>query len=512
MSKNTNSRRDFIKKAALAGAGLAFAPAALKASILENHGPSEFGKIRSRNSITETRPRLPGAKPVFDLTTNPLKKVRVAVIGLGQRGLGYYPTNKDRAPEKLSYWGLLGDVLNTPFTQVTAVCDVDPARAQKAVKTCLWKRPGDPAPKSYSGTESAWEQLCEQDDIDVVYVCTPWEWHVPMAVKAMKCGKHAFIEVASAVTVDECWDLVDTSELTQKHCVIMENCCYGNNEMFVLNMVREGVFGELTHAECAYIHDLRSMLFWEGTEGDWRREYHKALDGNLYTTHGLGPVCQYLNVNRGDLMSFLVSMSSPEKNLSAYRDRENPNAGKHKDEKYICGDMNTTLIKTALGRTIMLQHDVVSPRPYSRINALSGTGGTFFDYPARLALDVPEKYGLKAKGSHDWLKKEDLEKMRERFTHPLWTQIGERAKESGHGGMDYIMGYRLLDCIRQGITPDMTVYDTASWSSLIELSARSVEMGSVPVAIPDFTRGTWKIAKPLGIATAPSAEKDFPKI
>ncbi|MCD8284172.1 MAG: Gfo/Idh/MocA family oxidoreductase [Opitutae bacterium] len=509
MQIGKNSRRDFIKKAALAGAGMALAPALLRASILENHAPSEFGKVRSKNSITETRPRVAGAKPVHDLTTSPMEKVRVAIIGLGQRGLGYYPDNKDIAPEKLDYWGVLGDILNTPFTRVTAVCDLDPLRAAKAVKTCLWKRPDDPEPKSYSGSESAWEKLSEQDDIDVVYICTPWEWHVPMALKSMKCGKHAFIEVAAAVTVDECWDLVDTSELTQKHCVILENCCYGDTELLVLNMARQGVFGELTHAECAYIHDLRSMLFWEGTEGDWRREYHKVLDGNLYPTHGLGPVCQYLGVNRGDLMTHLVSMSSLEKNLSAYRDREDPNDGKHANEKYICGDVNTTLIKTALGRTIMVQHDVVSPRPYSRINALTGTGATFFDYPPRLAVDQPKKYGLKAKGSHSWLKKDDFEKMNKKFMHPLWKQIGDYAKDSGHGGMDYIMSYRLLDCIRSGITPDMTVYDTAAWSSIIELSARSVEMGSMPVAIPDFTRGLWRKTSPLGIVEAPNAGKDF---
>ncbi|MCR5183593.1 MAG: Gfo/Idh/MocA family oxidoreductase [Opitutales bacterium] len=516
------TRRDFIKKAIVAGAGIAAAPSLLAAYMkkepAEVFASAEFDKVRSRGDISVTRPRLPGAKPVYDLTTNPMGKVRVAIIGLGQRGLGYYPSNMNKPVAECGYWGLLGDILNVPFTQVTAVCDLDPARAEKAVKTCQWRRPDDPAPKAYSGTESAWEKLCEQDDIDVVYISTPWKWHVPMAVKSMQCGKHAFIEVASAVTVDECWDLVNTSELTQKHCVILENCCYGNEEMFVLNMAREGIFGTLTHAECAYIHDLRSMLYWEGTEGDWRREYHKTLNGNLYTTHGLGPVCQYLGINRGDVMSYLVSMSSPEANLSAYRDRVHPNNGRQDDEKYICGDMNTSLIKTALGRTIMLQHDVVSPRPYSRINALTGTGATFFDYPARLALDLPkrvcEKYGiqLEAEGSHSWLKKEDLATMRLRFQHPLWKQIGERAKNSGHGGMDFMMSYRLLDCIRQGITPDMTVYDAASWSSLIELSARSVELGSMPVVIPDFTRGDWKKTAPLGIVDAPYADRDFPLV
>jgi hypothetical protein len=193
-------------------------------------------------------------------------------------------------------------------------------------------------------------------------------------------------------------------------------------------------------------------------------------------------------------------MSSPEAGLTRYRDEQKPNSGKHADERYICGDMNTSLIKTELGRTIMLQHDVISPRPYSRINALSGTGATFFDYPARLAIDKPQEHGLEAKNSHGWLNENDLATMRQKFTHPLWRKLADRAQGGGHGGMDFVMNWRHLDCIRRGITPDSVVYDAASWSSIIELSARSVATGSMPVGIPDFSRGLWRKLKPLEIA------------
>jgi hypothetical protein len=281
---------------------------------------------------------------------------------------------------------------------------------------------------------------------------------------------------------------------------LLENCCYGENELFVLNMAREGVFGELNHAECAYLHDLRGVLFSLGTEGDWRRDYHWQYNGNLYPTHGLGPVAQYLGLGRGDQFQFLVSMSSPEKSLTLYRDEAKPNGGRHASEKYLCGDMNTSLIKTVLGRTIMLQHDVVLPRPYSRINALYGTGATFFDYPARLAIDHPKKHGLKANGSEDWLADEDMQKMREKFTHPLWQKLRQRAEGAGHGGMDFVINWNNLHRLHKGQTPDSVVYDAAAWSSIIELSSKSVATGSVPVPMPDFGRGIWQSLSPLGIA------------
>jgi predicted dehydrogenase len=388
--------------------------------------------------------------------------------------------------------------LGIDFADVIAVCDVVDERAQLAAEACANRRGSRPA--VYSGTDNIWEKMVARDDIDIVYVATPWAWHVPMCLRAMELGKHAFVEVAAATTVKDCWDLVNTSERTQRHCLMLENCCYGENELLVLNMVRQGVFGELTHAECGYIHDLRTVLFELGGEGDWRRSYHRQLNGNLYPTHGLGPVAQYMGIGRGDQFKFLVSVSSLEAGLTRYRDEKQPNGGRHADEKYVCGDMNTSIIKTEMGRTVMLQHDVFSPRPYSRINALYGTGATFFDYPARLAIDKPKSYGLDAVGPDGWLSEKDLDTMRRMFTHPLWAKLSERSKGSGHGGMDYVENWRHLGCVRRGATPDSVVYDAAAWSCIVELSTRSAATGSMPVGFPDFTRGLWKSMTPIAIA------------
>ncbi len=472
MDSTNSSRRDFLKTSALAGVGASLAAATGGCS--STHGGA------SHLHPQATTPRPAGQKPVHDLTTRPLEKVRVAVIGLS-RGMAH-----------------VNAALNIEFAEVVAVCDKRDDRSTRAANA-VEKKTGK-RPAIYSGNETVWEKMVEREDIDVIYIATPWEWHVPMCLRSMQHGKHAFVEVSAAVTLDECWQLVNTSERTQRHCVMLENCCYGENELFVLNMAREGVFGELTHAECAYLHELRGLLFSLGSEGDWRREYHKTHNGNLYPTHGLGPVAQYLGIGRGDQFKFLVSMSSPEKCLTKVLSEKNPNGGRHAGEKYVCGDMNTSIIKTELGRTIMIQHDVVTPRPYSQINGLNGTDASFFDYPARLAIAKPKQYDLSAGNSHEWLDEKDMAIMRAKFTHPLWKKLMERAKDSGHGGMDYVVNWRHLDCVRQGITPDSVVYDAASWSSILELTTRSVASGSMPVTVPDFTRGLWKTMKPLGIA------------
>jgi hypothetical protein len=489
MNKANTSRRDFLKASALAGLGASAAGISTR-NALGQATSTEAVTLPSgiviRGDVSVTRPRPAGQQPVHDLTTQPLEKVRVGVIGL-HRGMSHVDA-----------------CLKIEFCEVVAVCDLIDDRAKSAASECV--KAGGKPPAIYSGTEHIWEKMVERDDLDVVYIATPWAWHVPMALGAMEHGKHAFVEVAAAVTVDDCWKLVDTSERTRRHCVLLENCCYGREELFVLNMAREGVFGELTHGECAYLHDLRSMLFSLGTEGDWRRDYHWQYNGNLYPTHGLGPVAQYLGVGRGDQFQYLVSMSSPEKSLTLYRDRHKPNGGQHANEKYICGDMNTSLIKTVLGRTIMLQHDVVLPRPYSRINALYGTGATFFDYPPRLAIDHPKQYGLKAGGSEDWLGDEDMQKMRDKFTHPLWRKLEQRAEGGGHGGMDFVINWNNLHRLHKGQTPDSVVYDAAAWSSIIELSSKSVATGSMPVPMPDFSRGIWQSLQPLGIAEKEPSE------
>ena len=442
MNTSNSSRRDFLKASALAGLGVSAARISTTNAVAQETATEAVtlpSGIVIKGDVSVTRPRPAGQEPVHDLKTQPLEKVRVGIIGL-HRGMAH-----------------VAACLKIEFCEIVAVCDVFDDRAKYAASECV--KGGAKAPAIYSGTEHIWEKMVERDDIDVVYAATPWAWHVPMAVGAMEHGKHAFVEVAAAVTVEDCWKLVDTSERTRRHCVLLENCCYGENELFVLNMAREGVFGELTHAECAYLHDLRGVLFTLGTEGDWRRNYHWQYNGNLYPTHGLGPVAQYLGVGRGDQFKYLVSASSPEKSLTKYRDEAKPNGGRHANERYLCGDMNTSLIKTVLGRTIMVQHDVVSPRPYSRINALYGTGGTFFDYPPRLAVNEPKKYGLTAGGPEDWLGGGDMSKMREKFTHPLWRKLRERAEGAGHGGMDFVINWNNLNRLHKGQTPDSVVYD-----------------------------------------------------
>jgi hypothetical protein len=283
--------------------------------------------------------------------------------------------------------------------------------------------------------------------------------------------------------LQECWDLVDTSETTRKHCVILENCCYGETEMMVLGMVRDGLFGEITHAEGAYLHDLRGILTANEGEGLWRRFPHMKLNGNLYPTHGLGPVAHYMDVHRGDRFDYMVSVSSPEASLSAYVKTKFPDGDPKRKEKYVCGDMNTSIIKTVKGRTILLQHDVVNPRPYSRINTISGTLGAFADYPPRIFVD-----GQK---DESW---QNLDAFRDKYSHPLWKTGGDTARKlGGHGGMDYIENFRLMDCMKRGLLPDIDVYDAAAWSAPAALSEASVAQNGAPQKFPDFTRGKWNV-------------------
>ncbi len=386
-------------------------------------------------------------------------EIRCGFIGVGSRGFGQ-----------------LKQVLLMAGARVAAVSDPTPECLERARAHAL--AVGQPAPALLAD----WRALCARDDLDLVYICSPWEWHVPQAVCAMEAGHHAAVEVPAAVTLDECWRLVDTSERTRRHCVILENCCYGRPELLALNLVRAGLLGTITHAEAAYIHDLRKTLLATSSEGLWRRRPHGERDGNLYPTHGLGPVARYLDIHRGDRFVRLVSMSSRAAALSAYRDATLPSDDPRRAERYRCGDMNSSLIRTARGCTVLLQHDVVTPRPYSRLNLVAGTRGAFCDYPPRVFLD--------GQATHDWQPAAAFE---ERYDHDLWKRVGELAlKAGGHGGMDFLMNYRLIQCVREGLPPDMDVYDAAAWSAPGPLSELSVALDNRPVPFPDFTRGRWQ--------------------
>lgn len=389
--------------------------------------------------------------------------VRVGLIGCGRRGLSH-----------------LGDLTGIEKVEIKAVCDVMPDAVAKAQS--FIEKKGQRRPEGYAKGDHHFEELVRRDDLDLVYIATPWTWHVPMSLAALNAGKHVGLEVPAARTVDECWKLVEASERTRRHCVMLENACYGWNEMLVLGMARAGMFGELLHAECAYNHDLRGIVFENASEGLWRRAEHIGRNGNLYPTHGLGPVAQYLGIHEGDRFDYLVSMSSPEGGLTEYRKSRVPAGDPKWQEKYDCGDVNTSLIKTTRGRTIMLQHSVANPRVYDRINLIAGTRGIFRDYPARLYLDGQP-------GGEKWT---GLKGHQERFEHPLWKQLKKVARKGGHGGMDYVMSWRLAECLRKGLVPDMNVYDGVAWSVPGPLSEESVAKGSAPVAFPDFTRGAWK--------------------
>lgn len=397
---------------------------------------------------------------------------RVAMIGTGGRGTS-----------------LLGNLLAAD-AKIVALCDVVNAKAQNAA--ALVVAHGHEAPTLYTDGPHAFETMLARHDFDLVVVATPWNWHAEMAVAAMKQGKDVALEVPAVTSIDECWRLVRTSEETRRHCVLLENCCYGYNETLILRMVHAGEFGELLYGEGAYVHDLRHELFLSTGEGLWRRAEHTLRNGNLYPTHGLGPVANYMGIQRGDRFGYIVSMSSPQRGLDLYRKEHIAPSDPRSAEQYITGDMNTSLIKTANGLTITVKHSVTLPNPYSRVNLIAGTKGIFEDYPPRIFVDKLNKEGEWA-GLDAWKK----------YQHPLWKNEGDTARKvGGHGGMDYIMILRLLQCIREGLRPDLDVYDAAAWSAVAPLSVASVAHGSAPVEFPDFTRGRWKQRSISSIATS----------
>ncbi len=403
-----------------------------------------------------------------------IDKVRIGIIGLGMRGPG--------AVERMSF---------IEGVEIKALCDQYPDRVAAAQK--ILEKKGLPKATEYSGSKDAWKELCNREDIDLVYITTPWSWHTPMAVYAMLHGKHAATEVPAAETIEECWQLVETSEKTKKHCMMLENCCYDFFELLTLNMARNGMFGELIHAEGAYIHDLRSLNFdKKGYSEMWRLKENARRNGNLYPTHGLGPVAQCMNINRGDQMDYLVSMSSNDFIMGAIAKERAATDDFYKEfkDKQYRGDMNTTVIKTVKGKTIMVQHDVSSPRPYSRIHLISGTKGIASKWPS------PEKIAF----GEDWIKQDEYKTLQEKYTSPIVKHIGEIAKNvGGHGGMDFIMDWRLIDNLRNGLPIDQDVYDAALWSSIAPLSEKSVANRSRSMDIPDFTKGAYKINKPVNL-------------
>jgi predicted dehydrogenase len=410
----------------------------------------------------------PGASAL--LSAAPIETVRIGYVGIGGQGSGH-----------------VGNLLKIPGCRITAVCDIRPERTDWATKQVT--AAGHPAPAVYTRGPRDFERLCETEQLDLVYNATPWEFHVPIMLAAMKNGKHTATEVPAAMTVDDCWAIVEAAEKLQKHCVLMENCNYDRMEMMVFNMVRKGLFGELLHAEGGYLHDLRAIKFSDKGEGLWRRAWAMKVNGNLYPTHGLGPIANCLDINRGDRFDYLVSMSGPSRGLQAWAAEHEPADSPKRKEQYVLGDVNVSLIKTTRGRTIVVQHCTNLPRPYSRIHLVQGTKGLFQGYPDRVYVE--------GRGKEDqW---QQASEVQGEFEHPLWKDLAERAQGAGHGGMDYIEDYRLIKCLREGRPTDMNVYDAAALSAVVDLSTRSNGRRSTSVDVPDFTRGKWKTNAPLDI-------------
>ena len=427
---------------------------------------------RAADAISAEPPRPAGQTDVIGLRCDPVPVVRMAFIGIGSRG-----------SETLRRF------LYQESVEIVAICDVDQSYIDRVQATL--ERNGRPKAVAYTGEED-WKKVCERDDIDLVYTATPWFLHAPIAIYAMEQGKHVVTELPLAITIEECWNIVNTAERTRRHCMLLEQTPYDFFEMATLNMAQQGLFGEIVHVEGAYIHDLRAYNFGNRSLGErpsywnfWRLNQNAARDGALYPMHGLGPIAQLLNLGRGDKMEYLVSLSSNQFNMTAYAKAKHGEDSEQARREYKKGDMNSTLIKTAKGKSMLIQHDVSSPRPYDRLHTISGTKGFAKKYPVPQLAFEPD--------AHRSMSREQIAEMVEQYEFPWVTEIKELAqKAGGHGGMDFIMEYRLIYCLQNGLPLDMNVYDGVLWSAIAPLTEFSAANGSYPVKVPDFTRGGWQ--------------------
>ncbi len=429
--------------------------------------------VQAQPIQTEVPVRPAGQRDVIGLTVPPMKVVRVGFIGLGMRGPG--------AVERFS---------QIEGTDVKGLCDVEPDRVEACQK--LLEKHGRPRATGYSGSTEAYKKMCERQDIDLIYIATDWVHHVPLALYAMEHGKNVAIEVPAATNLEEIWQLINASECTRKHCMMLENCVYDFFELSALNMAQQGLFGEIIHVEGSYLHNLDD--FWGYYWKNWRLDFNAKVRGDVYPTHGIGPDCQVLNIHRGDRMDYLVAMDTKAVN--------GPKVVKKVTGQdctdFQNGDQTSTLIRTVKGKTMLIQHDVLTPRPYSRMFQIVGSDGYASKYPVNQLLfrqgqlastDVPDHENLDA---HSALPADVCQEMLHKYLPPFVKELEETAKKvGGHGGMDFIMDYRLIYCLQKGLPLDMDVYDMAEWCCVGELSRISMEHGSAPVAVPDFTRGAW---------------------
>lgn len=443
--ENEFTRRNFLKTTAMAGLGLAFMP------------------------------RVGFGKPIFP------EKARIALIGVGLRGQNH-----------------LFNLLQRDDVEIPAICDVDEKMLADSVKMC--EKAGIKKPEIYTGSDFAYRKLLERTDIEGVIISTPWLWHPLMAIDTMKSGKYAGLEVSAANTIEDCWDLVNTSESTGSPLMILENVCYRRDVMAILNMVKQGMFGELIHCQCGYEHDLREVLFNNGTqpygggyefgekaysEAKWRTEHYLKRNGDVYPTHGIGPIANYLDINRGNRF---VSMTSTATKARGLRDYIVKNAGEdHPNAKleWKLGDVITSTITTANGESIIVIHDTSLPRPYSLGFRVQGTKGIWMNDGNQIYLE-----GISQ--PHRW---EPSASYLEKYDHPLWKKYEDKAEGSGHGGMDFFVLNAFVESVKRKIQPPLDVYDAAAWSVITPLSEMSIANGGEPQDFPDFTRGRWVTRK-----------------
>jgi len=466
-------------------------------AVAQSLSPSTKWHWDKGTMVIETPARPAGQKHVLGLTAPKMETVRVAFVGLGMRGDG-----------------AVVRFCRIPGVEIVALCDYEYGRAEECQR--FLREQGLKPADIYSG-EKGYEELCKRPDIDLVYIATDWNHHYPVAKCAMENGKHAAVEVPSVMNLEQCWSLIDLSEKTRLHCFILENCCYDEYEMNALAMAQDGVFGEVIRAEGAYIHALDAFWksYWKDPNDNdndnlhWRLKYNKENRGDLYATHGLGPVAQCMDIHRGDRFTTLVAMDTES---FFGKDWVGKTTGKECKE-FRNGDHTTTLMRTAKGKVIEIQHNVMTPQPYNRLFKLTGTKGYATKYPTpEYALSGEVLQGTGAPkvdnlSAHGFMNAEQKKALEKKYYHPILAKYVEKGRDLGHGGMDFVMDSRLVYCLQNGLPLDMDVYDMAEWCCLAELGALSMDNNCAAVSFPDFTRGHWNEVKGYKHAFAPAAEE-----